>query len=180
MSAGRFHNREHVCLDKYCYDLSGEFWSQSGHKALKMFSTFFNYVSYSHFLQHKYFHYYSIVFFSIICSPKLLHTFLSLFFFFSLPSSHPFFLSISFYSSLFFSPIIIFFLLSFLLSFPPSHTGDTPLVAADKLKQTGLIYSLCLDMVINRLRFYKIVAVANRLFGLTGVAVLEELAVHGR
>ena len=145
MSAGRFHNRGHVCLDKYCYDLSGEFWSQSGHKALKTFSIFFNYVSYSHFLQNNYFHYYSIVFFSIISSPKLLHTFLSLSFFSFLPSflhsshpfflsisfysflpsSHPFFLSISFYSSLFFSPIIIFlpsFFPSFLPSFLPSFT----------------------------------------------------------
>ena len=123
MSAGRFHNREHVCLDKYCYDLCGEFWSQSGHKALKLLSTFFNYVSYSHFLQHKYFHYYSIVFFSIICSPKLIHTFLSLSFFF-LPSFLPSFLHFclillfSFHSH----PPSFFFLPSFFLSFCPSLT----------------------------------------------------------
>ena len=31
-----------------------------------------------------------------------------------------------------------------------------------------------------RLRFAKILSIANKLFGPTGVAVLEELAVHGR
>jgi hypothetical protein len=32
--------------------------------------------------------------------------------------------------------------------------GDAPLVAAEKLKQPGLIYSICFDMVLNRLRYY--------------------------
>ena len=58
--------------------------------------------------------------------------------------------------------------------------GDALLIATEKLKQSGLIYSLRLDMVINRLRFAKILSIANKLFGATGVAVLEELAVHGR
>jgi hypothetical protein len=60
------------------------------------------------------------------------------------------------------------------------RTGDALLIATEKLKQSGLIYSLRLDMVINRLRFAKILSIANKLFGATGVAVLEELAVHGR
>lgn len=60
------------------------------------------------------------------------------------------------------------------------RTGDALLIATEKLKQSGLIYSLRLDMVINRLRFAKILSIANKLFGPTGVAVLEELAVHGR
>ena len=124
MSAGRFHNRGHVCLDKYCYDLSGEFWSQSGHKALKTFSIFFNYVSYSHFLQHKYFHYYSIVFFqSSVLLNLFIPSFLSHFFFFP-PSSHPFFISVSFYYSLFILTHHHFssFLPSFFHSFLPSFT----------------------------------------------------------
>ena len=60
------------------------------------------------------------------------------------------------------------------------RTGDALLIATEKLKQSGLIYSLRLDMVINSLRFAKILSIANKLFGPTGVAVLEELAVHGR
>jgi hypothetical protein len=54
------------------------------------------------------------------------------------------------------------------------------LIAQDKLKQSGLLYSLSFDMVINRLRFAKVTAIAHRLFGETGAAVVEELAVHGR
>ena len=121
MSTGRFHNREHVCLDKYCYDLSGEYWSQSGHKALKMFSTFFNYVSYSHFLQHKYFHYYSIVFFqSSVLLNLFIPSYLSHFFSSLLPPILSSFLS-HFIILFSFSPTIIF-LPSFLLSFFPSLT----------------------------------------------------------
>jgi hypothetical protein len=80
-------------------------------------------------------------------------------------------------------PLSIFYRIlisSFLHLFCIICTGDTALIATEKLKQSGLIYSLRFDMVINRLRFAKILSVANKLFGSTGVAVLEELAVHGR
>lgn len=72
--------------------------------------------------------------------------------------------------------IVIFRILHLYIFF----LGDTALIATEKLKQSGLIYSLSLDMVINRLRFAKILTIANKLFGSVAVAVIEELAVHGR
>lgn len=58
--------------------------------------------------------------------------------------------------------------------------GDAPLVAADRLKQKGLNYNLNVDMVINRLRFPKVLKISKNLFGDLGVAVMEELILHGR
>ena len=129
MSTGRFHNREHVCLDKYCYDLSGEYWSQSGHKALKMFSTFFNYVSYSHFLQHKYFHYYSIVFFqSSVLLNFFIPSFLSHFFASFLPPILSSFLS---------HFIILFFSVTLSLSLSFFHS----LPLCDSLSQHPTLFT---------------------------------------
>ena len=72
--------------------------------------------------------------------------------------------------------------------------GDTPLVAADRLKPTGLIYRLCLDTVINRLRFTKLATYAQSLFkdiddednteedldGEIAGQIIHEFAIHGR
>lgn len=58
--------------------------------------------------------------------------------------------------------------------------GVTAAVAADRLKQKGLLYSVNLDMIINRLRFPKILKVSKSLFGDIGMFILEELMVHGR
>ena len=63
--------------------------------------------------------------------------------------------------------------------------GDAPLVAADRLKPTGLIYRLCLETVINRIRLTKLASYAQSLFeeGIVGdiaAQVIEEFAIHGR
>ena len=62
--------------------------------------------------------------------------------------------------------------------------GDAPLVAADRLKPTGLIYRLCLEAVINRLRLSKLASHAQSLFkdmaGDIAGYIIEEFAIHGR
>ena len=55
--------------------------------------------------------------------------------------------------------------------------GDAPSVAADRLKQKGLIYGLNLEMVVNRLRFPKIFKIAKDMFGDSGIAVLEGILI---
>eukprot|EP01038_Epipyxis_sp_PR26KG_P006681 gene6681-9165_t len=50
----------------------------------------------------------------------------------------------------------------------------------DKNKQVGLIYSLDIDMILNRLRFSILLKIVKDKFGEIGVRIMEEVIFHGR
>eukprot|EP01041_Mallomonas_annulata_P010948 gene10948-22864_t len=66
------------------------------------------------------------------------------------------------------------------VSLPPELDPGLEIPQTEKLKHRGLIYSINVDMVINRLRFPKLLRITKKHFGTIGVIIMEELILHGR